>query len=660
MNNSFYFKLAKTNLMENKKTYFPYILACTCAIIMFYTMDCMVLNEGLNSIRSAEALKMLLRFGVNIISIFSIVFLFYTNSFLIKRRKKEIGIYNVLGMEKKHIAKVLSIETVIIAIISLSLGILGGIIVGKLIFLVLINLLKIDITISSSFSISLSAIMQTMELFIAIFIVILISNFLQVKIANPIELLKGGQKGEKEPKTSWILAISGIIELMVGYGIAIAIQSPLKALSTIFIAIILVIAGTYSTFTAGSIAFLKLLKKNKKFFYKTKNFVSVSGMIYRMKQNAVGLANICILSTAVLLTISTTVSLYAGQESSLKIAHPLDTEISIENATSEEKDSVVNIMKEEAAKNNVTLKNQVEYNNKELITLRDENSFKNTEVNLSITNDIKAINIYILEDYNKMEGKQIFLEDNEVLIFSVGKEFNYDSIVINGREFKVKEKLNKLKIQNKNENNITEEYDVIVKDKNAINDIYKAEDIKELENLNYNIGFDIDGDNKNIIKFSDSLKNNISSIEKSEFESIFLERENFYITNGGFIFIGSFLGLLFILGTVLIIYYKQISEGYDDSERFKIMQKVGMSKEEVKTTINKQILMVFFIPLVAAVIHIAFAFKGVSKLLSLFGLFNTNVFLVAMAVTIVIFAVLYGIVYGLTAKTYYKIVQQEN
>lgn len=660
MNNSFYFKLAKTNLKENKRTYFPYLLACICAIIMFYTMDCIVLNKGLESIRSGDALKKLLGFGVKIISIFSIIFLFYTNSFLIKRRKKEIGIYNVLGMEKKHIAIVLFIETVIIAIVSLILGIVGGIIIGKLLFLILLNLLQLDITISSSFSISLLAIIQTIKLFIGIFTLILIANLIQVKISNPIELLKGGQKGEKEPKASWLLAVLGIIELVAGYIIAITIESPLKALTTVFIAIILVIIGTYSTFTAGSIAFLKLLKKNKKFFYKTKNFVSVSGMIYRMKQNAVGLANICILSTAVLITISTTAALYAGQESNLKIAYPLDTAITIDNATDREKDKVVNLIKEESVKNNVTLKDKVEYNNKEVIVLRNENLFTTTEINSSIAMDIKAMKLYTLEDYNKMEGKEVLLEDNEILMFSVGKELNYESIIINDKEFKVKDKLSKLKVENKNENNITEEYIIIVKDMDIVKDICKAENIEYLKNSNYNIAFNIDGNKKDIIKFCDSLKNSIIKMENGYFESIFLDREDFYITNGGFIFIGSFLGLLFTMGTVLIIYYKQISEGYDDSERFKIMQKVGMSKNEVKASINKQVLMVFFFPLIVSIIHIAFAFRGVTKLLSLFGLFNINVFVISIFVTIGIFAVIYVIVYGLTAKTYYKIVQQEN
>ncbi|MCB2300286.1 FtsX-like permease family protein [Clostridium tagluense] len=660
MTSFFYFKFAKTNLKKNSKTYLPYILACISAIIMFYTMDCIVLNKGLDKMRRPETLKMILKFAVKVIAIFSTVFLFYTNSFLIKRRKKEIGLYNVLGMEKKHIAKVLSIETVIVAVTSLVLGILGGIIVGKLMFLILINLMKLDITISSSFSISVPAIIQTIELFSMIFAAVLIGNLLQVKITNPIELLKGGQKGEKEPKISWILAISGIIELAVGYGLTINLDSPLEAFHIFFIAVILVIAGTYSTFIAGSIAFLKMLKKNKKFFYKTKNFVSVSGMIYRMKQNAVGLANICILSSAVLLTISTTVALYAGQESSLKIAYPLDVAISIGNAAGKEKDKVANMIKEESHNNHVTLKNQVEFDDKELLTVQEKNSFEIAKLDVSTISDAKSINLCTLEDYNKMEGKAASLKDNEVLIFSVSKEFSYDSIVISGKEFKVKSKLNTIKIANKNKINMIDEYIIIVKDTNTLKYIYEEKNADEVVNATHCIAFDVDGNKEDTKKFCDSLKSHITSMKDSHFASIYTAREDFYIDNGGFIFIGCFLGLLFTMGIVLIIYYKQMSEGYDDRERFKIMQKVGMSNKEVKNTINKQILMVFFLPLAVAALHIAVAFNVASKLLSLFGLFSTSALIFATAGTVVIFAVLYVVVYGLTAKTYYKIVQQEN
>jgi putative ABC transport system permease protein len=623
-------------------------------------MDCIVLNKGLDQIRSSGALKMILIFAVIVIGLFSIVFLFYTNSFLIKRRKKEIGLYNVLGMEKKHIAKVLSIETIIVASVSLIIGILGGIIVGRLLFLILINLMKLDITISSSFSISLPAIMQTILLFSIIFAATLVVNFFQVKITNPIELLKGGQKGEKEPKTSWILAITGVIEIAVGYGIALIIDEPLKVFYMFFVAVILVIVGTYSTFTAGSIAFLKTLKKNKKYFYKTKNFVSVSGMIYRMKQNAVGLANICILSTAVLLTVSTTVALYVGQESSLKVKYPLEAGVNINNTTAEEKDRITKLIKEEAVKYDITLKNKIELNNKVLVMLQNKNFFKMPEKDTTSVTDMCGINLCTLEEYNKMEGKNDTLKDNEVLIFSVSNDYKYDSIVIKDNEYKVKEQLNKIKIKNKNKNNFVGEYIVIVKDINTLKSIFEQNNDGEAGNIDYRSDFDMEGNKKNIINFCDSLKSQINVMKNGSFYSIYLDREDFYITNGGFIFIGSFLGLLFTMSTVLIIYYKQISEGFDDSERFKIMQKVGMSEREVKNTINKQILMVFFLPLIIAVTHIAVAFNVVSKLLSLFGMYSISTLAIAIGATALIFAVAYAIVYGLTAKTYYKIVQQEN
>ncbi|WP_410506249.1 FtsX-like permease family protein [Haloimpatiens sp. FM7315] len=660
MNGLFYIKLAKTNLKKNSKTYFPYILTCICSIIMFYVMNSLSLNKGLNNIRGRDGLITILGFGDIIIAIFSVIFLFYTNSFLIKRRKKEIGLYNVLGMEKKHIGKILSIETLIIAFISLILGVLGGILMEKLLYLILLNLLKMKITFSSTVSISMPSIVRTIELFSAIFIVILMANILQVKVTNPIELLKGGQKGEKEPKTSWILSILGVIELAVGYGMALTIDSPLNSLDVFFIAVILVMVGTYSTFTAGSIAFLKLLKKNKSFFYKTKNFISVSGMIYRMKQNAVGLANICILSTAVLITVSTTAALYYGQESSLKIAYPLDADISIENVTDAEKNEVINLVQEEAKKKNVTLKNKIQYYNKKLLVEGEKNSFKTPKIKQGFFENITEIEAYTLEDYNKMESKNVSLKENEVLIFSVVKDFQYDSIIINGLEYKIKDQVNKLKIVNKNKNNIRDKYVVIVKDMKTLNDICKTNKDEKSKMLDYNIFFDISGDKENIIQFSDSLKSSICTGKHHIFRSIYTKRENFYVTNGGFIFIGSFLGLLFTMGTVLIIYYKQITEGYEDSERFRIMQNVGMSKEEVKKTINKQVLMVFFLPLIVSTIHIAVAFKVVSKLLALFGLFDVTTLIIAVAVAVLVFSVLYTVVYALTANTYYKILQQEN
>lgn len=627
---------------------------------MFYIMDCIALNEGLDTIRGASSLKMMLDLGVKIVGVFSIIFLFYTNSFLIKRRKKEIGIYNVLGMEKKHISRVLSIETLIIAVISLFVGIIAGAIIGKLLFLILLNLLKIDISISNTFSISTDAMKNTFILFIPIFIVVLIQNIIQVKINNPIELLKGGEKGEKEPKASWILTVLAFAFLITGYIMAVTVDKPIKAFSVVFISIILVIGGTYSLFTSGSIIILKILKKNKRFYYKPQNFISVSGMIYRMKKNAVGLASICILSTAVLITISTTFSLYAGQEESLKIAYPYDTEIAIPISEKDTYDKVKGSLENKASEYKIKLQDLKFFKVYELmVNINGENvKTANSEGN-AVIEDLSVVQFYSLDDYNKLEGSNVELYDNEVLIFSVSKNYKYDSIVINDKQFNIVDKLDSFNLLNKNENNITDQYCIILKNQQLIEEVCKdAVDTGSLFS-NYEIRFNMDGNKNDKIEFCNSISDDLANINLSYISNIDIDREDFYITNGGFIFLGSFLGLLFILATVLIIYYKQISEGYDDSDRFQIMQKVGMSKKEVKKVINKQVLMVFFFPLGIALTHTAFAFKPISKLLGLFGLFDTKVFLLATIITSVIFIVLYVIVYGITSNVYYKVVQQE-
>lgn len=656
MNNSFYLKIAWTNLKKNSKIYVPYILACICAVITYYVMDSILLNEGLKGFRGADQLVMILRAGVVIIGIIAVIFLFYINSFLIKRRKKEIGIYNVLGMEKKHIARVLSIETIIIALVSLIIGVLGGTILGKLLFLILIKLLRLKEVLT--FSISPIAIYNTFKLFSLIFLVILIANLCSVKANSPMELLRGGNKGEKEPKASVVVAILGIIILATGYIMAITIDSPIKSFPTFFIATILVIIGTYITFVSGSIIFLKKLKKNKKFFYKTNNFVSVSGMLYRMKQNAVGLASICILSTAVLITLSTTISLYAGQEESLKIKYPYDIEVGIDKTVNNDIFDILTYAREEGMSNNVKVKDFAEYDTLELLGFKDGNSFSSTNIDVTNISNIKGITLYTEEEFNKIEGKEENLEDNEVLVFSVGEKFNNSEVIINNNKFKVKKELEKIKIANENKNDFIEEFIIVVKDNFIIDTIEKSVDENSFKKSRHNVAFDVDGSQDDIMEFLNQVKSKISEYDETVMEDIFTDREEFYSVNGGFIFLGSFIGLLFIIGTVLIIYYKQISEGYDDSERFKIMQKVGMSKLEVKRTINKQILMVFFLPPLIAIVHIMFAFKIIIKLLSLFGMYSTSTLIIATCSTIFVFLILYIIVYRLTYRVYYKIVEQ--
>lgn len=325
MNNTLYPKLAVTNLKNNRKTYVPYIFTAVLCVMMFYMIDALSRSESVEEV----TMQICLRYAVAVVLIFSLIFLFYTNSFLIKRRKKEIGVYHILGMGKSHISKMMLIEMLITAGVSIVAGIVFGVIFGKLMYLILLKILHSKV--SMAFAISLSSVRDTVLLFVVIFSLSFLYNLLQIKLSNPIELLHGGNQGEKEPKTKWFLTLIGVAALGTGYYLAITTEHPLDALSHFFVAVVCVIVGTYALFTAGSIAILKMLKKNKKFYYQPKHFTTISGMIYRMKQNAVGLANICILSTMVLIMVSTTVSLYAGMEDILKARFPQDSSITMQS-----------------------------------------------------------------------------------------------------------------------------------------------------------------------------------------------------------------------------------------------------------------------------------------------------------------------------------------
>lgn len=355
----FYPKLALTNLKKNGKTYIPYLLTCVLTVMMFYVMYAISKNTGLDQMQGATSLKIILGWAVIVTGIFSVVFLFYTNSFLVKQRKKEFGLYQVLGMDKGNLTKMMAWESILTILVSIVLGLAAGILLGKLMFLILLKMMHFAVPLK--FAVESDAMIGTIILFLIIFAITFIFNLFQVQTANPVELLHGGSQGEKEPKTKWLLALIGAATLGIGYYIAQTTDSPLAAIGKFFIAVILVIIGTYCLFTAGSIAFLKILKKNKKFYYQSRHFTSVSGMIYRMKQNAVGLANICIMSTIVLVLVSVSVSLYTGIEDALSTRFPTDLNIMIYDTSQENLDKADQIIKEETEKAGVGLENRVYY-----------------------------------------------------------------------------------------------------------------------------------------------------------------------------------------------------------------------------------------------------------------------------------------------------------
>lgn len=657
MSKFFYPKLALTNINKQRKTYIPYILTCICTIAMFYIMHFMSGNPGLKEMSGGDSLMQILFLGNIVIAIFSVIFLFYTNSFLIKRRKKEFGLFNILGMEKKHIARVVIWETFFVTVISMITGLVSGMVMSKLMFLLLNNILRFEVPLTHF--VSVKSIGMTLVLFLGIFTLSLLNNLRYIHLAKPIELLRGGQVGEKEPKTKWILVFIGVATLSSGYYIALVTESPIAALNKFFFAVLLVIIGTYALFTAGTIALLKLLRKNKTYYYQTKHFISVSGMIYRMKQNAVGLANICILSTMVLVMLSTTVSLYIGMEDLLKNRFPKEIDISARNLTEEQTQTVEKMVQEEAGKYQIKLKNQMSYRSAMFPTQRVGNTFKTDRTTKKSISNITMIELLPLDEYNQLENLSATLKDNEVLLYTFRGDPVKKNITIAGHEFQIKEQLKDLSINGDASAMMTDSYLVVVKDVKTIKALYPVGEWNAVEwkDLSFYYGFDAEGSPENEIALTKALSQKLNqlSIDGSA-EGREESRESFYSLYGGLFFLGLFLGTLFIMATVLIMYYKQISEGYDDKERFSIMQKVGLSKDEIKKSIMSQVLIVFFLPLVSAVIHIAFAFKVITKLLALLNLTNIGLFVLCTAATILIFAAFYALVYTLTAREYYKIV----
>lgn len=665
MNKFFYPKLALVNLKKNGNTYIPYILTCIGSIMAFYTIVSIQSNKGLDAMQGSESLKILLFLGIIVIGIFAVIFLFYTNSFLIKRRKKELGLYSILGMEKKHIARVLFYETLFVTVISLSLGLLGGVLIGKLMFLILLNLAHIKSPLA--FKIDQMGLLYTTIVFLAIFGLTLLTNFLQVKLTNPIDLLRGGEHGEKEPKSSWLMTLIGVISLGIGYAIALSVQDPIEAILLFFVAVIFVIIGTYALFTAGSVTLLKCLKKNKKFYYQSRNFISVSGMIYRMKQNAVGLANICILSTMVLVTISTTVSLYIGQESMRRDYYPMDVSF-IGAAETTDFSEIEKIVVAEKTSAKVETTNELSFDMSTFTAFQEGSHFLPdmvTDENLDLTyyNTISKITTVPLEDYNRMTNQNKTLAENEVMIFSAGENYQEQTAVFGENLFLVVEQLESVPMDFKKKLITGNSYYIIVNNEQMMSTIYTAmnanKDNADSESpaIHHAMMFNLSGSEDNINHFSKQVRASVSQLNPDiEIRNIYESLAELYGIFGGFLFLGVFLGSLFMMATVLIIYFKQISEGYEDSERFVIMQKVGMDKTEVKKTIGKQILMVFFLPLAGAIIHVAFAFPVITKMLAAFRLTNIPLILLCTLVGVVVYALVYTGVYLLTARSYYKMI----
>jgi len=655
MSKFYYLRFAATGIRKNSSIYLPYILTGICTSAMFYMMSSIAENEGLKSMSGGEAMRTVLGLGTILIAIFSVIFLFYTNSFVAKRRKKELGLYNVLGMGKRHIARVLGLECLITAVISIGLGLGVGVLFSKLVFMLLLKLLQFDVPLA--FTADLTSILRTVVIFPAIYLLNLFYNLAVIRLSKPIELLQGGSAGEKEPKHSWILAVLGFGSLAAGYVISIRIKTPLSALSVFFLAVLLVVAGTYLLFTSGSIAVLKLLRKNKRFYYNTEHFTSVSGMIYRMKQNAVGLGSICILSTMVLVIVSTTVSLYAGMDDACASMYPQNTMITASGLTAEQAEQADEAIADTIAASSVSAENTIRFSSFSIDTRQKGSEFSIIDESSYTMADYVYMMFVPLTDYNTVTGEDRTLENNEVLTYLEysGKRGSFqDSVTIGGQQYKVKENL--LDFAGSPKSNMYRSCVVIVNDstwKTLASKYYP-----KAGTADYYFGTDLTGSKKEELACVGALSDNLRTLHSGFYVNNETEsRSSFLSLYGGLFFLGIFLGSLFMAATVLIIYYKQVSEGYDDRGRFSIMKKVGMDDREIRKTIRKQIIMVFFLPLVTAVLHVCFAFSCITKILEIFNFTNTSLFLGCTLGSAAVFGLIYAAVYALTAKTYYRIVR---
>lgn len=673
MHKGIFSRLAKQNIRNNKSTYIPYMITCIFCVAMIYMMeflrDCPTLDQA---VRQADEVRMIVFTGEIVVEIFCIIFLIYSNSFLMKRRQKEIGLYNILGLEKNHIGIVMFLETIITSIGSLAGGIAAGIIGSKLALLLLLKLLHIPSVLG--FYISVKGIFTCLFMFGIVFLMILFLNLAKIHLSRPVELLRGNNTGEKEPTAKWLMALIGFICLGAGYYLAVTTESPIKAITIFLLAVILVMAGTYLLFTAGSIVILKFLRRRKSFYYRTGNFISISGMLYRMKQNAIGLASICILSTGVLLMISMTVSIYFGINDIMLNRYPYDVDMSVTSISEEECQTAIEAFEKAIADNKVPVEKSVEEiyldivcsKNGDQILIKPTNTIRNSD-------SVLVLSLLNQAEYERLTGISANLNDGEIFAW-YPSAVQKDSVTVDETEFTVKKWLDKNPLTC-GEDAVSDNAVLVVTDE----DFKKFDDMRtEMykgvssapagEDLTLHLGLDITGSETDKIDFGTPVMEAVKDLRKNGClsENSWItsgirqqEYESYYADNGSLLFIGIFLGSLFLMGTAMIIYYKQISEGYEDQKRFEIMQKVGLSRREVRSSVRRQILMVFFLPLLMAMLHITMAFPMIRRMLLLFGMTNTKLFIGCTAGTVLIFAVVYGLIYLMTARSYYHIVERK-
>ncbi len=684
MNIGFYPKLAWDGIRKNKRLYLPYILTCSGMILMFYIIHYLAAMPTLKEMPAGSSTTQILGLGVWVVAFFALIFLIYTNSFLMRRRQKEFGLYNILGMGKSNIRVLLLCETVIIFVLSLVIGLLGGVLLSKLAELCLVAV--IDGKVTYTLSINFEALLDAVLFFALTFAVIFIKGLITLNKYNAASLLKSENVGEKPPKANYVLGLIGIVVLVGAYYIAFTIKSPLSALSLFFVAVLMVIAATYLIFISGSVMLCKLLQKNKRYYYKKNHFVSVSSMVYRMKRNGAGLASICILCTMVLVMMMGAGSLFFGKEDSLKTRYPYDFTVNVDYCndggdkkySKEKEDFILNEVDAVLKKNNAGIKASERYLFTSVTGLLYDGTlaldpYKVNAVNAKTLNYVTQIFTVPLDDYNRCMGANEELAENEVLIYCMRRTYNDPVIDLgDGTVLNVKKHIDSIMGNGDAALNMIPSVFIVTPDiEKCIESFNKqlsalSEDYFCRPKLMYSFDTGLPSDKQ--ISLNSDIREHLRELDisgeggfyTSSVECREAERNDFYGTYGGIFYLGIILSIVFLAATVLIIYYKQISEGYEDESRFEIMRKVGMTSADIKKSINSQMLTVFFLPIITAAFHIGFAFPMVQKLLALFNLRNTLLSLIVTSAAFVIFGVFYAIVYRITSNAYYSIVSGKN
>ncbi|MFS9179041.1 FtsX-like permease family protein [Streptococcus australis] len=654
-------KLACSNLIKNRKLYYPFAIAVILAVTIAYLFDSLTFNPNITKLRGGSPILFTLGLGLFVVNVAGAIIVLYANSFVMKNRSKELGIYSMLGLEKRHLIFMIFKELLIFGFVTISSGILIGALFDKLIFAFLLKLMKMKVQLVSTFQPGI--VILVFVTFGLIFALLVFLNAWRILRLNALQLTREKASGEKKARFLWPQTILGLASLGFGYFLALSVKDPMSAILIFFLAVVLVMIGTYLLFNAGITVFLHLLKKKKSYYYQPNNMISVSNLIYRMKKNAVGLATIAILSTMVLVTISAATNIYVGGEMIKKIMNPHDFSIQGKGVDLE----LINQKFDEFAS-----EHQLEIKNRDLMNYATfgVESQKGTDFTVypDDEHDVRPRTVFLVFDaasYEQMTGEDVDLTGNQVILFAHNKALKgQKQFTINGQDFQVKEEVTKDFITDHVPNifnMLTEDFNyLIVPDLSAF--------VAQFPNLAVVTqiygGFNVNIDEEHQLKLADSYDKLIDdfSSQLTDMQFVYGGNRAYNVREmnslfGGIFFIGIFLSLIFMIGTVIVIYYKQISEGYEDRDRFVILQQVGLDEDEVKRTINRQVRTVFFLPLIFAFIHLAFAYHMIRLILKVLGVINSGQVLIVTLSVCAVFLVTYLIVFWITSRSYRKIVQ---